>query len=82
MNRLNEPIFMAGPKPMRTEFDIHQRLESYAKEPKLVAANVSNSQKFLLTRCVLSTIEIGAPLICITVFYLVAFLKHTLVYFH
>ena len=27
-NRLDEPIFMAGPKPMRTEFGICQRLES------------------------------------------------------
>ena len=25
---LDEPIFMAGPKPMRTEFGIRQRLES------------------------------------------------------
>ena len=30
LNRLDEPIFMAGPKPMRTEFGIHQRLESWA----------------------------------------------------
>ena len=28
LNRLDEPIFMAGPKPMRTEFGIRQRLES------------------------------------------------------
>ena len=28
LNRLNEPGFMAGPKPMRTEFSIHHRLES------------------------------------------------------
>ena len=28
LNRLDEPVFMAGPKPMRTEFGIHQRLES------------------------------------------------------
>ena len=28
LNRLDEPLFMAGPKPMRTEFGIHQRLES------------------------------------------------------
>ena len=27
-NRLDEPVFMAGPKPMLTEFGIHQRLES------------------------------------------------------
>ena len=34
MNRLDEPIFMAGPKPMRTEFDIHQRLESCVRVAK------------------------------------------------
>ena len=28
LNRLDEPVFVAGPKPMRTEFGIHQRLES------------------------------------------------------
>ena len=28
LNCLDEPIFMAGPKPMRTEFGIRQRLES------------------------------------------------------
>ena len=28
LNRLDEPVFMVGPKPMRTEFVIHQRLES------------------------------------------------------
>ena len=27
---LDEPVFMAGPKPMRTEFGIHHRLESCA----------------------------------------------------
>ena len=31
LNRLDEPIFMAGPKPLRTEFGIHLRLESCAK---------------------------------------------------
>ena len=30
LKRLDEPIFMAGPKPMRIEFGIHQRLESCA----------------------------------------------------
>ena len=25
--RLDGPVFMVGPKPMRTEFGIHQRLE-------------------------------------------------------
>ena len=28
LNRLDEPVFMAGPKPMQTEFGIHHRLES------------------------------------------------------
>ena len=30
LNRLDEPVFMAGPKPMLTEFGIHYRLESCA----------------------------------------------------
>ena len=30
LNRLDEPIFMAVPKPMQTEFGIHLRLESCA----------------------------------------------------
>ena len=28
MNRLDEPVFMALPKPMLSEFDIHHRLVS------------------------------------------------------
>ena len=28
LNRLDEPGFMEGPKPMRTEFGIHFRLET------------------------------------------------------
>ena len=28
LNRLDEPVFMAGPKPTQTEFGIHHRLES------------------------------------------------------
>ena len=32
LKRLDEPIFMAGPKPMRKDFGIHQRLESCVKE--------------------------------------------------
>ena len=28
LNRLNKPVFMAGPKPKQSDFDIHQRLES------------------------------------------------------
>ena len=34
LNRLDEPFFMAGPKPMRTEFGIHQRLESCGMSPE------------------------------------------------
>ena len=32
LNRLDEPVFMAGPKPLRTEFGIHLRLESCDNE--------------------------------------------------
>ena len=28
LNRLDEPVYMAGPKPMQTEFGINHRLES------------------------------------------------------
>ena len=30
-NRLDEPVFMAGPQPMLIEFGIHHRLESCVK---------------------------------------------------
>ena len=33
LNRLDEPVFMAGTKPMRTKFGIHPRLESCVNEP-------------------------------------------------
>ena len=36
LNRLVEPVFMAGPKPMRTEFGIQQRLESCEMELKMI----------------------------------------------
>ena len=29
LNGLDEPVFMAGPKPMRTEFGIYHRLGSF-----------------------------------------------------
>ena len=32
LNRLDEPVFMAGPKPMLTEFAINHRLESCARK--------------------------------------------------
>ena len=31
LNRPDEPVVMAGPKPMRTEFGIYHRLESCGK---------------------------------------------------
>ena len=34
LNRLDEPVFMAGPKPMLTEFGIHHRLESCEPDPR------------------------------------------------
>ena len=33
LNRLDEPVLMAVPKPMQTEFDIHHRLESCDHSP-------------------------------------------------
>ena len=36
LKRLDEPIFMAGPKPMRTDFGIHQRLESCVRLQKRI----------------------------------------------
>ena len=32
LNCLDEPVFMAGPKPVRTKFGIPHRLESCEKE--------------------------------------------------
>ena len=32
LNWLDEPVFVAGPKPMRAEFGIHHRLESCAQQ--------------------------------------------------
>ena len=31
LNRLDEPVFVAGPKPMLTELGIHHRFESCAE---------------------------------------------------
>ena len=36
LNRLDEPIFMAVPKPMLTEFGIHYILESCVETIKMV----------------------------------------------
>ena len=46
-NCLYEPVFMAGPKPMRTEFGIHPRLESSPQEgePEWVLFCVCNFWK-------------------------------------
>ena len=35
LNRLDEPVFMAVPKPMLTEFSINYRLESCVSDMKL-----------------------------------------------
>ena len=62
-NRLVEPIFMAVPKPMRTEFGIHLRLEScgvdhtfFAKIVGLVPINL-----LLLNRIESSTSILPLP---------------------
>ena len=34
LNRLDEPVFMAVPKPMLTEFGIHHGLERWAELPE------------------------------------------------
>ena len=36
LNRLVEPVFMAVPKPLLTEFGIHHRLESCEPDSHLV----------------------------------------------
>ena len=38
LNRLDEPVFMAGPKPMLTEIGIHYRLESCDLLPEVSSA--------------------------------------------
>ena len=35
LNRLDEPVFVAGPNPMRTGVGIHHRLESCDKDFKV-----------------------------------------------
>ena len=43
LNRLDEPVFMAGPKLMRTELGIHLRLESCELTSSACLANVATS---------------------------------------
>ena len=43
LNRLDEPVFMAGPKPMQTEFGIHYRLESCAGFSTIPQQNLAAS---------------------------------------
>ena len=43
LNRLDEPVFMAVPKPLQTEFGIHYRLESCGirkKSPKNIKTGI------------------------------------------
>ena len=49
LNRLDEPIFMAGPKPMRTEFGIHLRLESCGHQ--YIQSRLHPLVKMLLILC-------------------------------
>ena len=39
LNRLDEPVFMARPKPMRTEFGNGSRLESCARHASAFVCN-------------------------------------------
>ena len=48
LNRLDEPVFMAVPKPMLTEFGIHYRLESCAHQKQ------KHAGPFLYKRLLLS----------------------------
>ena len=41
MNRLGEPVFMAGPKHMRTEFGIHLRFDSCAELKRMQHLSVA-----------------------------------------
>ena len=41
--RLDGPVFMVGPKPMRTEFGIHQRLESCDGHQNLQIAKLARN---------------------------------------
>ena len=49
LNRLDEPVFMAEPKPMRNEFGIHQRLEScvglYPRDDSTSTVDDTNADK-------------------------------------
>ena len=47
LNRLDEPVFMAGQKPMRTEFGIHQRLESCGKVSEWLVPEVQEVVDFI-----------------------------------
>ena len=40
LNRLDEPVFMARPKPMRTEFDILHRLENCVEDKSVETRKV------------------------------------------
>ena len=62
LNRLDEPVFIAVSKPLLTEFDIHQRLEScegywlfhknklvtVRKKQDIVSSNFTNKMLFMV----------------------------------
>ena len=54
LNRLDEPIFMAGLKPLLTDFGIHHRLESRENEMEKLTIPQQSFPKSA-TRCKLET---------------------------
>ena len=48
MNRLDEPVFMAVPKPMLNEFGIHYRLESCGKVHSPIGLKMTKKKNALL----------------------------------
>ena len=48
LNRLDEPVFMAGPKPMLTEFGVHHRLESCGEGSNIKADFLTREERLLM----------------------------------
>ena len=57
MNRLDEPVFMAGPKPLLTEFGIHHRLESCKWHTGPEISMVLQAVKLMFNLCLMSAVE-------------------------
>ena len=59
LNRLDEPVFMAVPKPLQTEFGIHYRLESCASKMQLFISKFVTEQSAVLSEllCVFGIIH-------------------------